>query len=81
MLRLLHEHVAGHSACLVRQPMLGVVVQSMTETMRIVSEAMTSQMRHMLKLDSDDFIDDAIDMDQREQQQSQPDTRPIWPLH
>ena len=53
----------------------------MTETMRIVSEAMTSQMRHMLKLDSDDLIDDAIDMDQKEQQQSQPDTRPSWPLH
>lgn len=49
-------------------------LQSMPETMRIVSEAMSSEGRHLLRLDNDDFIDDAIQMDQKEQMH-----RPSWP--
>ena len=54
-------------------------VQSMPETMRIVSEAMRSEGRQLLRLDDDDFIDDAIDMDQKEQMYRQSAGRPSWP--
>jgi len=37
--------------------------------MRIVRQAMKANTRQLLKFDSDDFIDDAIYMDQHEQQQ------------
>ena len=40
----------------------------MAETMRIVRHAMKANTRQLLKFDSDDFIDDAIHMDQQEQQ-------------
>ncbi|DBB12672.1 hypothetical protein WJX82_009176 [Trebouxia sp. C0006] len=43
--------------------------QSMAETMRIVRHAMKANTRQLLKFDSDDFIDDAIYMDQQEQEQ------------
>ena len=41
----------------------------MAETMRIVRQAMKANTRQLLKFDSDDFIDDAIYMDQQEQEQ------------
>ena len=41
----------------------------MAETMRIVRHAMKANTRQLLKFDSDDFIDDAIHMDQQEQEQ------------
>ncbi len=44
-------------------------LQSMAETMRIVRQAMKANTRQLLKFDSDDFIDDAIYMDQQEQEQ------------
>lgn len=53
-------------------------MQSMPETMRIVSEAMRSEGRQLLRLD-DDFIDDAIDTDQKEQMYRQSAGRPSWP--
>lgn len=54
-------------------------MQSMPETMRIVSEAMRSEGRQLLRLDNDDFIDDAIDTDQREQMHRPSLGRPSWP--
>ena len=53
-------------------------MQSMPETMRIVSEAMRSEGRQLLRLDDDDFINDAIDMDQKEQMYRQCAGRPSW---
>ncbi len=44
-------------------------LQSMADTMRIVRQAMKANTRQLLKFDSDDFIDDAIYMDQQEQEQ------------
>ena len=44
-------------------------LQSMAETVRIVRQAMKANTRQLLKFDSDDFIDDAIYMDQQKQQQ------------
>ena len=40
----------------------------MAETMRIVRQAMKCNTRQLLKFDSDDFIDDAISLEQQEQQ-------------
>ena len=45
-----------------------IVMQSMAETMRVVRQAMKCDTKQLLKFDSDDFIDDAIYMDQQEQQ-------------
>ncbi len=41
----------------------------MAETVHIVRQAMKANTRQLLKFDSDDFIDDAIYLDQQEQQQ------------
>ena len=43
------------------------VLQSMAETMRVVRQAMKCENKQLLKFDSDDFIDDAIYMDQQAQ--------------
>lgn len=40
-------------------------LQSVAETMTIVRQAMKSDIRQLLKFDSDDFIDDAIYMEQQ----------------
>ena len=40
----------------------------MAETVRIVRQAMKCDTQQLLKFDSDDFIDDAIYMEQQQQQ-------------
>ena len=44
--------------------------------MRVVRQAMKSDTRQLLKFDSDDFIDDAIYLEQQEQQAA---GRTSWP--
>ena len=51
-------------------------LQSMAETIRVVRQAMKCDTRQLLKFDSDDFIDDAIYM---EQQKLQAAGRTSWP--
>lgn len=53
-------------------------MQSVADTMRIVQQAMKGNTTQMLKLDSDDFIDDAIDMDQQEQRRHRAPGRSSW---
>lgn len=55
-----------------------VGMQSVADTMQIVQQAMKSNTTQMLKLDSDDFIDDAIDMDQQEQRRHRAPGRSSW---
>ena len=43
-------------------------LQSTAETIGIVRQAMKSEARQVLKFDSDDFIDDAISMEQQQRQ-------------